>query len=1038
LESALDAAQVQAILESLDPREVALTVPRFEFELGAVLAAMGMPLAFTLQADFSGMTPGGELFIGDVIHRTTISVGEAGTEAAAATAVVMPPSGIPADLVTVAVDRPFLFLIRDVPTGTVLFLGRVLDPTALVEGWSTALWGGSMRTKSLRDVCLWILAAALLAACGGPTAPPPVPITEGAPTSSCPSSGTITVSLATPQPADVLLELAWEGGFTRPELAYDFGRVPEFSLLPDGSVYYRDPSEWDQAQVMEARLTPAEADALVQRVVDLGIERLESYTEYCQPQDGTCLCIADAGQSVLRVRLPGGERREIRNYADFANDPEVLSAIRTLLDEYQHPQAEPYAPEVAALFIQPLPPSLDRPTLDWPLDLAWLAGGTPDTSCVREVSGSDLQALLAVTGRNMGDFTFRAGDRGYGVYLVPWLPGVDYVDLIANSGQACPDRETTSPPDETVISPCAQPAIGAPSSLMVEEHPLSVTPKLRELGRTAGPGFWTYFEFADGDTAQILARNQALRDVDALRLSSYNASLEPFGYRIALTQCGEPSSGLFALYQGDRLFQDALFGLPLVSANASGTNLRMQLQLADGSYLLTQDGELRRPDSYDTTAVNMDDELLTLTISDMVSVYLGDRLVYDAPTVASTAGPVALGSPWTYDGHWVVEFIGVLPGTDGDQFNGYIVQDGQNLNEVCGYDETFNFALIDGRPFYVFRRDGKIQIYYDGQEIPTGYDAIPHYQCCSAAVLNPSTSSNMVWFYPKRGEQEYYVEAFVPLADTPPPTMCPTPTPVVVPTVVPLPTPATLAGTPQPGASRTRETDGMVLRYVPAGPFYMGSPEGVGEENEHPLHTVSLDAFWIDETEVTQGYYQACVEAEACQVPGVEEYDPLSKSNWPIEVTWRAAQASCGWAGGRLPTEAEWEKAARGTDARTYPWGDEAPDCTRANHDSLREGLCYPGLSPVGSYPAGASPYGILDMAGNAGEWVNDWYDADYYAVSPEQNPLGPDSGEARVARGNFWIYPAEYIRAAYRDPWVPDDTALPMGFRCVVPAGDE
>jgi serpin B len=138
IESSLDAGRVEAMLEGLAERQVALTMPRFEFEcgfkLGAMLAAMGMPLAFTLQADFSGMTAEERLFISEVIHTVTISVGEAGTEAAAGTAVVMPPSAIPADLVTLTVDRPFLFLIRDVQTGTALFLGRVMDPSSSVEG----------------------------------------------------------------------------------------------------------------------------------------------------------------------------------------------------------------------------------------------------------------------------------------------------------------------------------------------------------------------------------------------------------------------------------------------------------------------------------------------------------------------------------------------------------------------------------------------------------------------------------------------------------------------------------------------------------------------------------------------------------------------------------------------------------------------------------------------------------------------------------------------------------------------------------------
>ena len=356
-----------------------------------------------------------------------------------------------------------------------------------------------MRREPLCRTPLLILAVAVLAACGAAVGPTPsrggavLPSTPGppTPTSPCPSLGATTISLSTPQPADVLLELAWEGGLTRPELAFAFGRVPEFSLLPDGSATYLDPAEWDKAQVMVARLTRAEAQALVQRVLDLGFERLESYTDSCRPQaDGSCMCVMDSGESVLRLRLPGGELREIRNYADFADDPQALLAIRTLLHEYRHPQAVTYKPDKAALFLRPVSPSSDLAILDWPLHPAWLAGGAADTSCVRVLSGGDLQALLAVTGRNMGDFYFRAvGDEAvYNAYLVPWLPGVDYTEQVGGSGLACP-------PAEALSSPCARPGSGALASRpIVEEHPFRVRPRIRELGRTAGPGFWTYFE----------------------------------------------------------------------------------------------------------------------------------------------------------------------------------------------------------------------------------------------------------------------------------------------------------------------------------------------------------------------------------------------------------------------------------------------------------------------------------------------------------------------------------------------------------------
>jgi hypothetical protein len=260
-----------------------------------------------------------------------------------------------------------------------------------------------MSKQRFLDIALLILVATLLVAGGGCVSIPTSPATAISPTSPCPLTGGITVSLATPQPSDVLLELAWEGGLTRPELGFAFGRVPDFSLLPDGNVYYLDPAEWDKAQVMTAHLAPAETEALIQRVLDLNFERLESYTDPCQPQGGdTCLCVADAGESVLRVRLQSGELREVRNYYDFANDPEALTAIRSLLKDYQHPAATPYAPKKAAISVRSVAPPPDLPILDWPLPPSWLADGTPDAACVRTLAGTDLQALLAVTGRNHG------------------------------------------------------------------------------------------------------------------------------------------------------------------------------------------------------------------------------------------------------------------------------------------------------------------------------------------------------------------------------------------------------------------------------------------------------------------------------------------------------------------------------------------------------------------------------------------------------------------------------------------------------------
>ncbi len=578
-----------------------------------------------------------------------------------------------------------------------------------------------MCKRCLCSAAYLILMATLLVACDvaanpallpSVTPPPtPVPLATSALTPSqpeaagpCGDRGEITKVVGSPaplQPANILFQLAWEGGLTRPRLGHS-GSFPDFTLLTDGRAFYKgqdDPSTLDRGQVMAVHLTPAERQELVQRVLDLGFERLESYPDSCRPlPDGSCECVEDASESILRLRLANGELREVRNYFTFANDPEALAAIRAVPEGYQHhPKAEPYVPEKATLFVRAVEATAAAEAtdaLDWPLDPAVLAPAVLTTAanyapCQMALSGSDLTTLLSVTGRNIGDFHFRAGDRVYAVSLVPWLPGVDDTDLIASSGQACP-------------------------------------------------------------------------------------------------------------------------------------------------------------------------------------------------------------------------------------------------------------------------------------------------------ALPP-----------------------------------------------PLSTPVPLPGMPQPGATLTRPMtkDEMVMHYVPAGPFYMGSLEGVGESIERPQHVVTLDAFWIDETEVTRMHYGTCVAAGVCDALPTDD-DALSGK--PVMVTWSAAQAYCRWVGGRLPTEAEWEKAARGTDARIYPWGNERPDCSRANHASL-EGPCSDGPVDAGAHPAGASPYGVLDMAGNVAEWVSDWYDPSYYAVSPGQNPQGPDSGQYRVARGGSWEDFFAYIQAAQRVAYPPEEVAL--GFRCVVPA---
>ncbi|MHC1783623.1 MAG: formylglycine-generating enzyme family protein [Anaerolineaceae bacterium] len=234
-------------------------------------------------------------------------------------------------------------------------------------------------------------------------------------------------------------------------------------------------------------------------------------------------------------------------------------------------------------------------------------------------------------------------------------------------------------------------------------------------------------------------------------------------------------------------------------------------------------------------------------------------------------------------------------------------------------------------------------------------------------------------------------------------------------------------------STRISDIDGMEMVFVSAGDFLMGSQEGVGNADEHPQHTVYLDAFWIDKTEVTNNMYEKCVAAGACSEPKDKSsntrnpyYGNPVYADFPvIYVDWNQAQAYCAWTGRTLPSEAQWEKAARGTDGRSYPWGNQEPDSNLANYnDNIGD------PTEAGSYPAGASPYGALDMAGNVWEWTANWLDVYPGGDLQASEYFGTIY---RTLRGAAWYLNADEIRSAFRAGFYQSGLSKDLGFRCVL-----
>ena len=245
-------------------------------------------------------------------------------------------------------------------------------------------------------------------------------------------------------------------------------------------------------------------------------------------------------------------------------------------------------------------------------------------------------------------------------------------------------------------------------------------------------------------------------------------------------------------------------------------------------------------------------------------------------------------------------------------------------------------------------------------------------------------------------------------------------------------------GTSANGAGGSGATDGgfectttaepSELIEIPAGEFAMGCNEEADsacDDDEMPQHMVTRSTFSIERTEVSQAQYTACVLDGACAAP-LCDWNCDNGDHPAGCIDSSQAKAYCAWAERRLPTEAEWEKAARGTEALVFPWGDAKPDCALANLSG-----CGNAAKPVDSLEEGASPYGVLHMAGNMVEMVSDLYDAGYYESSPATDPTGPDTGERYVGRGGGFKSEASWVRASKRDWYDPTDYAASLGFRC-------
>lgn len=252
-----------------------------------------------------------------------------------------------------------------------------------------------------------------------------------------------------------------------------------------------------------------------------------------------------------------------------------------------------------------------------------------------------------------------------------------------------------------------------------------------------------------------------------------------------------------------------------------------------------------------------------------------------------------------------------------------------------------------------------------------------------------------------------------------------------------------LTGTPRAASAAEEpmiEKDPVEMVIIPAGPFIRGSAPGEGRLDEQPRRKIYLNAFAIDKYEVSNAHYMKFLDETLHKPPlNVFAERPFNEeegiADLPVvQVTWHDAVDYCFWAGKRLPTEAEWEKAARGTDGRLFPWGDEAPTPQRANFEKDWEGK--KTFVEVTALPEGQSPSGLFNLSGNVREWVQDWYDTEYYSSSPDKNPRGPETGILKVLRGGSWRSFDTDVRATSRGKGGFALKTHGIGFRCARDVG--